>query len=200
MWLKSVFLVLLFICQTFIRFHDVYGQIGVSICACQPGVYTFELNFDSLCVNNTVTDNAGVNGVSCYERGIGVNAISINDTVPVRINAIDVLELDANQMTLAQTPYVNEYQTGDTFVYTSPLLGTLDAMSNLTTVPSGLQMNLNGINRLEEPITNVWSIVFDNNCQYYPVLTIGENIGWTTLVSRISMESQKNLSRQRPHI
>jgi hypothetical protein len=165
----------------------VHGQIGVSICACQPGVYTFEINFAALCINTTVIDNDGVKGIDCFQRGIGSNAASINDTIPVQINSINILELDANRQTLAITPYEEAYQNGDTFVYTSPLIGTLDAISNLTTVPSGLQMTLNGINRLEEPITNVWIIIFDNDCQYYPVLSIGDNIGWTTLVGLMSI-------------
>jgi hypothetical protein len=180
MWLQYSFSGLLF--TSFVR-YSVHGQIGVSICVCQPGVYTFEFNFDALCVNSTVDDNDGVNGVSCYQRGIGINALAINDTIPILVDTIDVLELDANQQTLSQTPYINTYQNGDTFEYTSPLAGTLDLASNLSTVPSGLQINLNGINRLEQPITNVWLIAFDNECNNYPVLAAGDSIGWTKIVS-----------------
>ena len=161
------------------------GQVGVSICACQPGIYTFQLNFTSLCVDSTVRGNPGVVGADCFQRGVGVDAESINDTVPIQINTIQILELDADQAALAQTPYDNTYQNGDTFVYTSPLLASQQDIDDLTpdTVPRGLQMNLQGINQEEQPITNVWIILFNNNCSFYPVLNIGDNIGWTTLVS-----------------
>jgi hypothetical protein len=169
------------------------GQVGVSICACQPGIYTFQLNFTALCVDSTVRGNPGVVGADCFQRGVGVDAASINDTVPIQINTIQILELDADQSPLAQTPYDNTYQNGDTFVYTSPLLASQQDIDALTpdTVPRGLQMNLQGINQEEQPITNVWIILFNNNCSFYPVLNIGDNIGWTTLVSHLLLYERK---------
>lgn len=86
---------------------------------------------------------------------------------------------------LAVTPFNGVFQDGSTFVYTSPLLGSIESVSKLTpdTMPGGLQIDLIGINRFEQPITNVWIILFINDCTYFPILNINDNIGWTTLVS-----------------
>jgi hypothetical protein len=161
-----------------------HGQIGVSICACQPSVYTFTFNFSAVCNIGTV-DGPGVRGSDCFARGVGTNSANTTDTVPVQVTTVSVLELDRSQRIIAQTSYVQGYRNGDTFMYTS-ITGTPESVATLTsdTVPAGLQVNIVGINQLEQPITNVWIILFDNNCGIFPVLKIGDQIGWTILVSK----------------
>jgi hypothetical protein len=166
------------------RHHHVTAQIGVTICACQPRVYTFELNFTSLCPDTNILENPGILDVDCFQRGVGVNADLINDTIPTQINNINVLELGSEREPISITPYPRMFSDGSTFEYTSPILGSIADLTNLTvdSFPAGLQIDLTGINREEQPITNVWIIMFTNDCDFYPVLDIGDNIGWTTLV------------------
>lgn len=164
-----------------------YGQIGVSICACQPSVYTFTFNFSAICNIGTV-DGPGVRGSDCFVRGIGTNSKYTTVAVPVQVTTVGVLELDRNMRMIAQTSHVQVYRDGDSFMYKS-IAGTPEGVATLTTgtVPGGLQLDIVGINQLEQPIANVWIIMFDNNCGFFPVLKIGDQIGWTILVSEASV-------------
>src|SRR3569623_1297735 len=44
--------------------------IGVDICACSPSVYTFQLIFSLTCAEETVKDNPGIQGESCFVQGL----------------------------------------------------------------------------------------------------------------------------------
>lgn len=165
--------------------------IGTDICACQPSVYTFKFNFSAICEIQTI-ERPGVRGADCFTRGIGSNAENITDTVPVSVTTISVLEIDRQLRPLAQTPYTGTFSSGDTFSYTS-IAGTPEGAASLTpeSFPAGIQLDIVGVNRLEEPITNVWIILFDNNCNTFPVLQIGDTIGWTILVRTSSCFCQR---------
>jgi hypothetical protein len=137
-------------------------------------------------------ERPGIRGADCFTRGTGSNAENITDTVPVSVSTISVLELDRQLRPLAQTPYTGTYSDGETFSYTS-IAGTLEGAASLTpdSFPAGIQLDIAGINRLEEPITNVWIILFDNDCNTFPVLMIGDTIGWSILVRHEFFLTQK---------
>lgn len=177
------------------RYYQALGQVGVTICACQPSVYTFQINYTSICTETNVLLNPGIKGVDCFQRGVGTDADLINDTVPVQINNINVIELGQQFEALSTTPFAGSFADGSTFVYTSPNLATPEEVNNLTTstVPGGVQIVLDGINKEEQPITNTWIILFTNDCGWYPVLDVGDNIGWTTLVRTIQSFSANEL-------
>jgi len=100
------------------------------------------------------------------------------------VSSVTVLELDRLLRVIAQTPYRDDFRDGDTFTYTS-IAATPEGIATLTPDrwPGGLQLDIVGVNRNEEPITNVWIILFENNCGIYPILEVGDVVGWTILVS-----------------
>jgi hypothetical protein len=59
----------------------------------------------------------------------------------------------------------------------------VDMVTERGVFPGGLQLNINGRNALGEFITNVWVIVFNNECGIFPVISEGDQIGWTKFVS-----------------
>jgi hypothetical protein len=169
----------------------VCGQIGVSICACQPSVYTFTFNFSGICDIGTI-ERPGVRDADCFTRGFTLGtADDVNDTVPVQVTTVSVMELNKDLGVLVQTPYVDDFRDGDSFTYTS-ILSTPDNVTGLKPdmIPGGIQLGIVGVNKLEEPITNVWIILFDNACGIFPVLEVGDQIGWTILVRTLNVEEQ----------
>ena len=50
-------------------------------------------------------------------------------------------------------------------------------------VPRSLQLNIVGVNQLNQTIINVVIITFTNNCGAYPVLSNGQVDGWVIFVS-----------------
>lgn len=165
--------------------NQVNGQIGITICACQPSIYTFQINFTSICKDTNIVNKPGIKGTDCFQRGIGINAENINDTIPIQINTINIIELNSKLLVISQTSLSGDYRNNDIFNYTSTLVkNSTNSLLTSDTLPAALQLNMVGINQLFEPITNVWIILFDNNCGFYPILDRGDNIGWTTLVSK----------------
>lgn len=161
----------------------VCGQIGVTICACQPSVYTFTFNFSATCDISTV-EGPGVLDADCFARGFAIgSADDVNDTVPVQVTTVSIIELNKDLGVLVQTSYTDVFRDGDNFTYTS-ILSTPDNITGLTPdmVPGGIQLGIVGVNQMEIPITNVWIILFDNECGIFPVLEVGDQIGWTILV------------------
>lgn len=161
----------------------VEAQVGVTICACQPSIYTFRFNFSAFCEIQTIDSREGVLGADCFARGIGLGSEETVDAVPVQVTTVSVLELDKQLRVLAQTQYVDDFRNGDTFTYTS-LAASLEGIATLDPdrMPGGIQLDMVGINQEEQPITNVWVILFENDCNIFPVLEIGDTVGWTILV------------------
>ena len=177
----------------------VCGQIGVTICACQPSVYTFTFNFSATCDVSTV-EGPGVLDADCFARGFAVgSADDVNDTVPVQVTTVSIMELNKDLGVLVQTPYTEVFRDGDSFTYTT-ILSAPDNITGLTPdmIPGGLQLGIVGVNQLEEPITNVWIILFDNACGIFPVLEVGDQIGWTILVCQIKAFLQSLFSSMYP--
>ena len=95
------------------------------------------------------------------------------------INAIDIIEVDQSLIPYALTPIRGDFRDGDEFSYTS--ITATEPNLTLATLPGGLQMNIVGVNSLDQPIQNVWILVFTNDCGVFPVFNIGEQVGWTLM-------------------
>lgn len=160
-----------------------HAQIGVTVCACQPASYTFQFNFSDVCGTSDVM-GPGVVDSSCTVGGTAGTEGNVTNLKPVFVSSVQILELDQFQAPLAFASYNDGYVNGDTITYTS-VAGTTAGVNNLTlsTIPKGLQLNIQGINSEDQGIVNFWIILFDNNCGLFPVLKAGEHIGWTGLVS-----------------
>lgn len=180
----------------------VWGQsttIGIDLCACTPTTYTFQLNFTALCNDTNIVagsssgsnnrsstgeGNSGIIDVACFVTEQTEEAEPVDDVIPVAVSTIDVLELNEDLDVLEQTQYADDFRNGDTFTYTS-VMGMRSDFANLSAkeIPAGLQLNIVGRNQIDQPIVNLWAMLFSNECGIYPVLVPGDAIGWTILVS-----------------
>jgi hypothetical protein len=69
-----------------------------------------------------------------------------------------------------------DFVSGDTFNYTS-----ISATSR-GVVPGGMNMVLRGVNANGDPVRNVFTITYTNDCGV-PTFTEGDAIGWVVFVS-----------------
>lgn len=97
------------------------------------------------------------------------------------INAVDILELDQQLTPYTLTPIREDFRDLNEFKYTS--ITATDPNLTSAMIPGGLQMNIIGVNSVDEPIQNVWIIVFNNDCGIFPIYTVGEQIGWTLMTN-----------------
>ena len=103
------------------------------------------------------------------------------DTQPVSIYSIQFIEVDSSFNVINQdSSYVRDidFVSGDVFNYTS--IGA----NNLGVVPGGLNMVLRGVNDAGEPVRNVFTITYTNDCGV-PTFENGDAIGWVVFVSYI---------------
>jgi hypothetical protein len=154
------------------------AQVGVTLCACNPAVYTFEFIFDGLC-DDTNVEGLGIDNSDCFTAAAGFDS-SIVDFVPVRVTSVDILELDQTLVPFAFQPIRGSFTTGNTFKYTS--VTATDPNLSISNLPGGFQMNIIGTNALDEAIQNVWIITFTNECGVFPIFSVGEQIGWVKLI------------------
>ena len=156
----------------------VNSQIGVTTCACFPPLYEFTLNFASLCSESNV-QGPGIENIECFARGTTPGE-NITDITPVDVTSIEVLELDDELAPISDAIYTEGYRNGSTILYTSVV-----TWNNLTIdfIPAALQLNIAATNALDQTLLQVWIIRFTNECGIFPLLSIGEQMGWTTIVS-----------------
>ena len=114
-----------------------------------------------------------------------IEPASAADTVPVSIYSIQFLEVDNSFNVINQdSKYVRgiDFQDGDTFEYDSILSKPL--AQTLGVVPYGMNMVLRGVNAAGEPVRNVFTITYTQDCGIQ-TFQKGEAIGWVAFVSII---------------
>lgn len=156
--------------------------IGVDICYCAPNTYQFTLDFSLFCPPVNITLGDAIKATTCSVSPFGDP--SVTDLVPVAVQSIDVLELDQNLQVISQEQIEGNFGDGDTFEYTSVAANPGDIV-DAADLPRAIQLNINGVNELEQAILNVYLITFTNNCSSYPVLSEGQSAGWTVFVSLV---------------
>jgi hypothetical protein len=163
--------------------QSIRGQeIGVDICACQPSVYEITLNLGLICEDATV-EGPGINETACLVASRFPDTVNVTDFVAVTVSEIQVLELDENQENIGQSIYTDgPYFDGDFVTYTS-IVRTQPELITAMTLPRGLQVSIVGNNAANEQIINTWGILYDNDCGVFPLLTVGQQIGWSVFVS-----------------
>jgi hypothetical protein len=160
--------------------HTQNQEIGVDICACAPGSYEFTLDFSLFCPPVNITLGDAVVDTSCLVSPFGDPDVA--DLIPVAVQSIDILELDQNLQISVQENIAGSFGDGDTFQYTS-IAALPGEIVNPEDLPRAIQLNIIGVNQFDEPIINVYLIIFSNNCGRYPVLFEGQYAGWTRFVS-----------------
>jgi hypothetical protein len=158
-------------------------QIGVDVCACSPRTFEFKFDLSLFCPPVNIPEEGGIQQISCL-----ISPFSNPDTtdlVPVSVSEITVIELAQDVGVLVREEIFQDgvlFQDGDTFTYSS-IVDTPSEVSSPNDVPRVLQLNIVGQNQAGEDIINVFVITYTNTCTDFPVFTVGQSIGWVTLVS-----------------
>lgn len=101
------------------------------------------------------------------------------DVTPVVIYSIQFLEVDTSFNVINQdSAYVRgiDFVSGDVFNYTSV------SATRRGVVPGGMNMVLRGVNAKGDPVRNVFTITYTNECGI-PTFQEGDAIGWVVFVS-----------------
>ena len=94
-----------------------------------------------------------------------------------------ILELDQNLDVLVQTELDGNFRNKDSFTFTSTIASAVEERDSLT-IPSALQVSLQGENTLSAKVVNSWTVVYDNKCNSYPVVSEGQKAGWAVFVRK----------------
>lgn len=108
------------------------------------------------------------------------------DVVPVSIYSIQFLEVDSKFNVINQdSSYVRgiDFENGAVFNYTSILSKPL--AQTMGVVPGGMNMVLRGVTAAGEPVRNVFTITYTNDCGIQ-TFEEGDAIGWVVFVSYMS--------------
>jgi hypothetical protein len=145
----------------------------VESCFCQPSKYVFTLDFGLACSDADITaETPGIEEALC-----NVSPSNSTDPFPDIITNILIQELDEVGNPIAEVNLTDSYLDGDSFTYDSVLSQAVPPTS-----VGGLILSMAGQNAAGEPLTNSWAIIFINSCDVYPILSAGNQIGWTVLV------------------
>lgn len=152
--------------------------IGTDICACQPSTITFDLVFSLEC-DDTNVGGPGINETACLVETRGSTP---SDPFPVTVTEVQVLELDQNLQIVGQSVYTDTFVDGDNITYTSIVKREPNTITG-TSLPRGFQVSITGLSKTEESLVNSWVIIYTNDCGIFPLLEVGEKIGWVKFVS-----------------
>jgi hypothetical protein len=183
-------------------FGSVGAQIGIDQCACFPSTYTFMLDLGQLC-SQTSLPSSGIESTTCSV--LSESGTVLNNMVPTSVSEITVHELGQTLGTgifPTQIPGTS-FITGDSFTYTSSSVGTQEGLNTSIAsgvFPRGLQLQLRGINLFSEIVDNNFTIVFSNECDVFPVVQEGDQIGWVKFVSISSLSMCVLSSRCVPNL
>lgn len=162
----------------------VAAQDPIEVCACQPSVYNMTINRQLRCDDKTV-GGQGILEVSCVVSTDLDEDANVTDFVPIKINEFTVAESNGENEIVDFTTFTDgPYFDGHTFMYTS-IVRRISA--NSSTMPRSFQVNIKGVNADLQPIGNTWRIDYDNDCSIFPLLSVGQFIGWTNFVSISSL-------------
>lgn len=158
--------------------HFARAQVGVTICACQPDFYEFTFNFSLACSDRDITpEMPGINDVACRVDPVGDR--NVTNKTPVVVTQVQILELGPPPTydILITTTISAEFGDLSKFNYTS--ISSQPEKITEANLPAALQLSITGRNANEEEFINYWLIEYDNDCGIWPLLTVGQKIGWT---------------------
>lgn len=160
-----------------------YGQvIGTDLCFCQPAVYKLQLNFSIQCPDSTVSNSTpGIVGIGCLIESRGQTE-NITDPFPILVSEVQIIEIGPTLEVVGQAVYTGAFDDGAILQYTSVIL-TKPSDISVSNLPKSFQVTITGINALEESLTQIWIIKYENDCGIFPLLTVGQQVGWTEFVS-----------------
>ena len=177
-WMSSLFIAVLAI---IVSEQTASAQtVGTDICACQPSVYKLKLDFSLVCTDTTVA-GPGINNTACIVTSRDQNE-NVTNPFPVTVSEVQVLELGRNLKVVGNSVFSGTFFDGDEISYTSVTVEEPETI-NADTIPRGFQIFITGVNSDEEPLVNQLVITYTNDCGIFPLLEIGDLIGWVNFVS-----------------
>jgi hypothetical protein len=178
-WISVLLLVSSILCFS----QPVDSQlIGTAVCGCQPATYTFTFDFGLTCDDNNVEGGPGINETACLTEVRGIDEVPDEDLVPVTVQSVQIFELDQNLKVFSQTVRTGTFVNGSNFTYTS-IISTITDLSDVSSLPRGLQLVITGLNNKEQSTVNTYIITYTNDCGIFPILREGQTSGWTIFVS-----------------
>jgi hypothetical protein len=156
-------------------------EIGLDVCGCSPGTFTFNLDLSLTCPPTNITSGGGVQEVSCLISPFGAPTDNLQ---PIVVESISILELDQSNSVLVEERVDGTLVDGDIFTYTS-VLSNADFITSVQEIPRALQMNINGRNAEGIILLNVFIITYNNECGVVPVIKDGHSAGWVVFVRRL---------------
>jgi hypothetical protein len=155
------------------------AQIGETVCACSPAVFNMTLDFSLTCADANVVESDGVVTSDC---SITPFQGEVSSLVPVNVFSVDFLELDQAGEVLNQRSRFVDLDDGATVSYVS--FSNNPELVDELTAPLTLIVSFIARNAASEPLFMQYLITYTNSCDAFPVLTPGQQIGWTRFVSR----------------
>ena len=160
--------------------NHVYAQEESAVCSCSPMSFTFRLDFNLKCDDNTVLigKTHGVDRSFCRtDDGIGGNDTQSTPTV-VELSSILILELDSSLQVIKQTFRDGlGLVDGQTLTYES-----ISATSTGGDTVAAIQMALTGVTADGKEIQSQFILTYTNLCST-DVFRVGDAISWLVVVS-----------------
>ena len=154
-----------------------FAQVGSNICSCSPPTYEFTLDFSLTC-DNTQLPGPGIAEFECviapFQTGANI------DLVPASVETVDFVEFDQALGRISESSIFEQLVDGDKITYTS-VSANPEAIT-VPSVPKSLQISMLAQNSIGQPLLMTWVVTFTNSCTDFPVISEGNQIGWTKFV------------------
>jgi hypothetical protein len=142
-------------------------------CACTPSVYNFTFNFALACSQTSILVNPAVTDVQCTTSpDVAV------DPATAEAFSIQFTELDQNLQPLNSVNLNAPFFNGGSVVYESYIANAQEQGK----VPRSLEVTIMARDATTPTILQTLLLQYSNSCTLYPVISTGQQIGWTVLV------------------
>jgi hypothetical protein len=139
-----------------------------------------QFEFSNTCDQSTVTPALeGVLAVSCSVIVTEDDGTPIagGDPVPVRLGAIQAIEFGQQLQPVGQSVVNIDLNNGSLFRYTGIVVTSGEFITD-DTLPAAVQWVFTGRNAGNQIVQQTIRMEFDDDCEDYPILTVGEQLGW----------------------
>lgn len=161
------------------------GVNGADVCTCQPSKFSLSIDTSLTCETSTISSvNPGIQDTTCIVQS---SSGTRKTETPTQIVSIEISELNQELNKIRTSVFNDTFVSGDKIRFASRMSSSvynLHDVDDVTARPKGLQATIIGIDNDGLEITNNWVLLFSNECNIYPVISTGQQIGWTKFVSK----------------
>jgi hypothetical protein len=147
-----------------------------TLCACTPSVYQFRLNFTLTCDDTSFALSQSITDIQCT-----TTPDVLLDTTTAEAYNIQFVELDQNRLVLKTTTVGTPQGNGAIVTYESYISAPEPGDER---VPGSLQVGITARDATTSTVFQQWVLQYSNSCDgaTYPVVSEGQQIGWTIVV------------------